>query len=150
MRPGERRTALERGGQHINLGRWLPSDILSAKIEIGGSGRTYLGTKEDLTCVRGKNHPRHNGTYMSRNPNKIPNLLAGTRGIVGIMSQEVHLLPEVKPKKRANIYSDTSKGSERNLLYGVVIHMIKKVAYIFQAKEPRVARSTRAIKNLIA
>ena len=67
-----------------------------------------------------------------------------------IMSQEIHLLPEVKPKKRTNIYSDTSEGSDRDLLNGVVIRMIKEVAYIFQTKEPCIARSTGAIKNLIA
>jgi hypothetical protein len=76
LRPGERRTALEGRGLLIDLGLWLPSEILSAKIEIGGCGRTYLRTKEDLTRIRSKDHPRHHGTYMSRNPNKIPNVLA--------------------------------------------------------------------------
>jgi hypothetical protein len=76
LRPGERRTALEGRGRLIDWGLWLPSEILSAKIEIRGCGRTYLRTKEDLPRVRSKNHPRHDGTYMSRNPNKIPNVLA--------------------------------------------------------------------------
>jgi hypothetical protein len=76
LRPGERRTTLEGSGLRIDLGLWLPSEILSAKIEIGGCGRTYLRTKEDLTRIRSKDHPRHHGTYMSRNPNKIPNVLA--------------------------------------------------------------------------
>jgi hypothetical protein len=56
----------------------------------------------------------------------------------------------VKPEERTNIYSDTSKGSERDLFNGVVIRMVKKITYIFQTKEPCVARSTGAIKNLIA